>query len=149
MTKTVMATRAGVYGHFRDEGAVFEIATEAHFSPFWMSEISPEEALALQVAARKRAEDQRQGIGTAHVDNAEIEALRAEIAEKNAEIERLTRNAPVASAEKTAADVVKMASDPGVEFMTFKAAARKLLGEVTPSTKAEIIAALEDKVSQG
>ncbi len=149
MTKTVMATRAGVYGHFREEGEVFEIATENHFSAFWMTEISPEEALARQAAARKRSEDQRQGIDRSHVDNAEIEALQAEIAEKNAEIERLMRNAPVASAEKTAADVVKMASDPGVEFMTFKAAARKLLGEATPSTKAEIVAALEDKVSQG
>ena len=149
MTKTVMATRAGVYGHFREEGEVFEIATENHFSAFWMSEISPEEALALQVAARKRTEDQRQGIDRSHVDNAEIEALQAEIAQKNAEIERLMRNAPVAAVEKTAAEVVKMASDPGVEFMTFKAAARKLLGEATPSTKAEIIAALEDKASQG
>lgn len=149
MTKMVAATRAGVYGHFREEGAVFEIATEAHFSSFWMSEISPEEALALQTAARKRADDQRQGIDRSHVDNAEIEALQAEIAQKNAEIERLMRVGPVSAVEKTAAEVVKMASDPGVEFMTFKAAARKLIGEATPSTKAEIIAALEDRVSQG
>lgn len=42
---------------------------------------------------------------------------------------------------KTAADVLKMASG---QFLTFKAAATKLLGENTPAKKEDIIAALED-----
>ncbi|TBF08715.1 hypothetical protein [Rhizobium ruizarguesonis] len=45
---------------------------------------------------------------------------------------------------KTAAEVLEMAKDPNVQFMTFKAAATKLLSGNTPSKKDEIIAALED-----
>ncbi|MGF6253789.1 hypothetical protein [Ensifer sp. LBL] len=45
---------------------------------------------------------------------------------------------------RSVTDVLAMASDPGVQFMSFKSAASKLLGEKTPKTKDEIIAALED-----
>ncbi|MHC2298157.1 hypothetical protein [Rhizobium mongolense] len=45
---------------------------------------------------------------------------------------------------KTPAEVLAMASNPDVAFMTFKSAATKLLGEKTPSTKADIVTALED-----
>lgn len=45
------------------------------------------------------------------------------------------------SEPKTAAEVLKMASG---QFLTFKAAATKLLGENTPAKKEDIIAALED-----
>lgn len=147
---TVMATRQGVYDHFREEGAVFEIRKEEDFSNFWMVKVSDVEALALQKAAQKQPEASRHVVDTTVVDNSELEALRAQLAERNAEIDRLTRNAPAKQAdvnEKSAADVLKMASDPAVEFMTFKAAARKVLGDATPSTKAEIIAALEDKAT--
>lgn len=48
---------------------------------------------------------------------------------------------------KTAADVLKMAAD-GTQFMTFKAAAKKLLGDKTPDSKAEIVSALEDLATQ-
>ncbi|WP_313609241.1 hypothetical protein [Rhizobium sp.] len=165
MTKaiTVMATRQGVYDHFREEGDVFEIRKDEDFSKFWMVKVSNAEALALQKAAEKLPEAERHVVDTSAVDNAELQALRAELAEKNAEIDRLTRNKSVTASdkakdapnsknegdgnEKSAADVLKMANDPSVEFMTFKAAARKLLGEATPSTKAEIIAALEDKAT--
>lgn len=46
---------------------------------------------------------------------------------------------------KTAVDVLKMASG---HFMTFKAAAKKLLGDKTPDSKAEIVAALEELATQ-
>lgn len=50
---------------------------------------------------------------------------------------------PVSGPEApTASDVLKMASD-GTPFPTFKSAASKLLGDATPSTKVEIIEALE------
>jgi len=45
---------------------------------------------------------------------------------------------------KTAAEVLDMAKDPNVQFMSFKAAASKLLGDKTPSKKDEIVAALEE-----
>lgn len=48
---------------------------------------------------------------------------------------------------KTAAEVLKMATD-GSQFMAFKAAATKLLGEKTPANKADIVAALEDLATQ-
>ncbi|MDW9792427.1 hypothetical protein GOB42_16735 [Sinorhizobium meliloti] len=48
---------------------------------------------------------------------------------------------------KTAAEVLAMAND-GTQFMTFKAAAKKLLGDKTPDSKAEIVAALEDLATQ-
>ncbi|WP_312808769.1 hypothetical protein [Agrobacterium cavarae] len=153
---TVMATRQGVYDHFREEGDVFEIRKEGDFSKFWMVKVSDAEALKLQKAAQKQPEAERHVVDTTVVDNAELEALRAQLAERNAEIERLTRNNPGKAAktddknaggEKSAAEVLKMANDPSVEFMTFKAAAKKVLGDATPSTKAEIIAALEDKAT--
>jgi hypothetical protein len=49
---------------------------------------------------------------------------------------------------KTAQEVLAMANDPSVQFMTFKAAAAKLLGEKTPSKKDEIVAALEELATQ-
>jgi len=45
---------------------------------------------------------------------------------------------------KTAAEVLEMAKDQNVQFMSFKAAAAKLFGDKTPAKKDEIIAALED-----
>lgn len=49
---------------------------------------------------------------------------------------------------KTAADVLAMANDTSVPFMTFKSAATKLLGEKTPASKADIVAALEELATQ-
>ncbi|MQU78400.1 hypothetical protein FB009_109172 [Sinorhizobium medicae] len=49
---------------------------------------------------------------------------------------------------KTAAEVLAMANDTSVPFMTFKSAATKLLGEKTPASKADIVAALEDLATQ-
>lgn len=49
---------------------------------------------------------------------------------------------------KSVTEVLAMASDPGVQFMSFKSAASKLLGEKTPKTKDEIIAALEELATQ-
>lgn len=46
---------------------------------------------------------------------------------------------------KTAAEVLELVSG---NFMTFKAEAKKLLGDKTPGTKEEIIAALEDLATQ-
>lgn len=48
------------------------------------------------------------------------------------------------AAPKSATEVLEMAKDPSVQFMSFKAAAAKLLGDKTPSKKDEIIAALEE-----
>ncbi|MGN6144718.1 MAG: hypothetical protein ACTHOP_14120 [Mesorhizobium sp.] len=45
---------------------------------------------------------------------------------------------------KTAAEVLAMATDANVPFMSFKSAASKLLGDATPSKKDEIVAALEE-----
>ncbi|CDN96086.1 hypothetical protein BN949_05261 [Agrobacterium tumefaciens] len=159
MTKTVMATQQGTYGHIREYGDVFQLTDDKHFSKRWMVDVTSAEAKALQKAAQAVPEAERHVVDTSVVDNAELEGLRAQIAEKDAEIERLKRNkAPKAKdatagknegndADASAADVLKLANDPSVEFMTFKAAARKVLGEATPSTKAEIIAALEDKAT--
>ncbi|MGO8086475.1 hypothetical protein AB9E29_05005 [Rhizobium leguminosarum] len=41
-----------------------------------------------------------------------------------------------------------MATDSNVQFMTFKAAAQKLLGEKTPAKKDEIVAVLEDLATE-
>jgi hypothetical protein len=49
---------------------------------------------------------------------------------------------------KTVTEVLAMGSNSDVQFMTFKAAATKLLGDKTPSTKAEIITALEELATQ-
>ncbi|MGN7749734.1 hypothetical protein [Sinorhizobium sp. 22678] len=49
---------------------------------------------------------------------------------------------------KTALEVLEMAKDQNVQFMSFKSAAKKLLGEKTPSTKDEIVAALEELATQ-
>ena len=44
--------------------------------------------------------------------------------------------------------MLAMVSSSDFQFMTFKAAATKLLGDKTPATKAEIITALEDLATQ-
>ncbi|MDE3809952.1 hypothetical protein I7I49_06620 [Sinorhizobium meliloti] len=49
---------------------------------------------------------------------------------------------------KTALEVLEMAKDQNVQFMSFKSAAKKLLGEKTPSAKDEIVAALEELATQ-
>ncbi|MBZ9600745.1 hypothetical protein [Phyllobacterium chamaecytisi] len=49
--------------------------------------------------------------------------------------------APVDTGDKTALEVLALADG---NFMSFKSAAKKLLGDKTPSTKPEIIAALEE-----
>lgn len=46
---------------------------------------------------------------------------------------------------KTAAEVLELVSG---NFMTFKSEAKKLLGDNTPGTKDEIVAALEDLATQ-
>ncbi|MDP9630078.1 UNVERIFIED_ORG: hypothetical protein J2W85_002139 [Ensifer adhaerens] len=45
---------------------------------------------------------------------------------------------------KSATEVLAMANDPNVQFMSFKSAASKLLGDKTPAKKDEIVAALEE-----
>jgi hypothetical protein len=49
---------------------------------------------------------------------------------------------------KNATEVLAMANDPAVQFMSFKSAAAKLLGDKTPSKKDEIISALEELATQ-
>jgi hypothetical protein len=49
---------------------------------------------------------------------------------------------------KTPAEVLAMGSNSEVQFMTFKSAATKLLGDKTPSTKADILTALEELATQ-
>jgi hypothetical protein len=51
---------------------------------------------------------------------------------------------PARGSDPTIADVIAMADG---NFMQFKSAAAKILGDATPSTKAEIIAALEEKAT--
>lgn len=46
--------------------------------------------------------------------------------------------------DKTALEVLAMASDSAVAFPTFRSAAKKLLGDKMSATKPEIIAALEE-----
>jgi len=153
MTKTVMATKPGTYGHYREEGSVFQIEGENHFSKNWMVEITGAQAKRLQTLAQQEPEAERHVVDTSVVDNAELEALRHQLAESQAENERLKRakklkadgtDASANDQPKSAAEVLAMATDPSVQFMSFKSAATKLLGESTPANKAEIIAALED-----
>jgi hypothetical protein len=49
---------------------------------------------------------------------------------------------------KTALEVLEIAKDQNVQFMSFKSAAKKLLGDKTPGTKDEIVAALEELATQ-
>lgn len=81
---------------------------------------------------------------TATADNtgSELERLQALLADRDAELAKL--KAQQEEPPKTAAEVLEMAKDPAVQFMSFKAAAAKLLGDKTPAKKDEIIAALED-----
>ncbi|TLX12474.1 hypothetical protein [Rhizobium sp. MHM7A] len=72
----------------------------------------------------------------------ELEGLKKQLAERDAELAKL--KAQQDEPPKTAAEVLEMAKDQNVQFMSFKAAASKLLGDKTPSKKDEIIAALED-----
>ncbi|AVH41823.1 hypothetical protein [Agrobacterium tumefaciens] len=79
--------------------------------------------------------------------NAEIKGLKEKLAERDAEIEKL-KSAKQEEPAKTPAEVLAMATNPEVQFMTFKAAAAKLLGDKTPSKKDEIVAALEELATQ-
>jgi hypothetical protein len=78
---------------------------------------------------------------------AEIARLAGLLAERDAEIAKL-KEAKSDEPAKTPADVLAMANDPNVPFMSFKSAAAKLLGDKTPSKKDEIVAALEDLATQ-
>lgn len=91
----------------------------------------------------------KSGATTSDTDalNAEITGLKAKLAERDAEIEKL-KSAKQEDPAKTPAEVLAMATNPEVQFMTFKAAAAKLLGEKTPAKKDEIVAALEDLATQ-
>ncbi|MDX0948970.1 hypothetical protein GOD93_25385 [Sinorhizobium medicae] len=73
--------------------------------------------------------------------DAELDRLRAQLAERDAELAKLKLQD---DQPKTAAEVLAMANDPNVQFMSFKSAASKLLGDKTPAKKDEIVAALED-----
>ncbi|MDX0523021.1 hypothetical protein GOC82_19085 [Sinorhizobium medicae] len=73
--------------------------------------------------------------------DAELNRLRAQLAERDAELAKLKAQD---DQPKTAAEVLAMANDPNVQFMSFKSAASKLLGDKTPAKKDEIVAALED-----
>ncbi|MDX0499080.1 hypothetical protein GOC68_22840 [Sinorhizobium medicae] len=73
--------------------------------------------------------------------DAELDRLRAQLAERDAELAKLKAQD---DQPKTAAEVLAMANDPNVQFMSFKSAASKLLGDKTPAKKDEIVAALED-----
>ncbi|MBY5682650.1 hypothetical protein HFO32_10825 [Rhizobium leguminosarum] len=77
----------------------------------------------------------------------ELDGLRKQLAERDAELAKLKAKKPDEEA-KTATEVLAMASNPDVQFMTFKAAAQKLLGDKTPAKKDEIVAALEDLATQ-
>lgn len=81
-------------------------------------------------------------------DNAgsELERLQALLADRDAELAKL--KAGQDEQPKTAAEVLEMAKDPAVQFMSFKAAASKLLGDKTPAKKDEIISALEELATQ-
>ena len=142
MSKHVRATRVGLYGHWREEGDVFEVAEDRHFSKTWMEEISAEEAARSQSSETAAAVS----LTTAVADNALIEQLRADLAASQAEIARLkqVKQVPEGDVPKTVEEVLAMASDSSIQFLAFKAAAAKLLGDGTPPTKAEIVAALED-----
>ncbi|WP_313522534.1 hypothetical protein [Shinella sp.] len=91
----------------------------------------------------------------------EIDQLRQQTEEKDTEIARLggllaDREADLAKLRatsgdetpKTPADVLAMANDANVPFMSFKSAAAKVLGDKTPAKKDEIIAALEELATQ-
>lgn len=45
--------------------------------------------------------------------------------------------------DKAIGQVIAMASDPAVQFLTFRSSAKKIIGDAIPSTKPEIVAALE------
>ncbi|KSV95385.1 hypothetical protein [Sinorhizobium sp. GL28] len=72
----------------------------------------------------------------------ELERLQALLADRDAELAKL--KAQQEEPPKTAAEVIEMAKDPNVQFMSFKAAAAKLLGDKTPAKKDEILLALEE-----
>jgi len=83
-------------------------------------------------------------------DTSELDRVKAEnvsllkrVAELDAELGKLKAAKPEET-PKTATEVLAMATNADVPFMTFKAAATKLLGDKTPSKKDEIISALEE-----
>ena len=75
----------------------------------------------------------------------ELDRLRSQLAERDAELAKLKAQD---DQPKTAAEVLAMANDPNVQFMSFKSAASKLLGDKTPAKKDEIVAALEDLATE-
>jgi len=74
-----------------------------------------------------------------HVARAEIAGLTQQLAAKDGD-----RGPEGGSLGTTVAEVLAMADDKDVPFMSFKSAASKILGDKTPSTKVEIVAALEE-----
>jgi hypothetical protein len=158
-----MATKPGTYGHYREEGAVFAITDDRHFSKSWMVKVTDAQAKKLQTLDAAEGKAAKHVVDTTVVDNAELEALRAQLAESNAEVDRLKRGqagviADAAKSDtgdgkgnepaKSAQEVLVLANDSSVAFATFKAEARKVLGDDIAATKAEIVAALEDKATQ-
>jgi hypothetical protein len=55
---------------------------------------------------------------------------------------------PVDDTPKTPAEVLAMGADKDVQFLAFRSAATKLLGDKTPAKKDEIILALEELATQ-
>lgn len=89
-------------------------------------------------------------VGRAWLDAGVIEIVGEELATKPAPIapstpgQNGTAGDPNADQPKAVAEVLAMASDGSVHFMSFKAEAAKLLGADLPAKKAEIVAMLEE-----
>jgi hypothetical protein len=75
----------------------------------------------------------------AEAENAKAEGVSIEVGEAMATPTAAPPDDPAAAAAELLAKVSDM------QWLSFKAAASKLLGDGAPSTKAEIIAALEEK----
>lgn len=73
-----------------------------------------------------------------------VKAKDDEIVQLKAKIVELQEAAEASPQLKSAAEVLAMATAPGVHFKTFEAEAKKLLGDKTPSGKDEIVKALEE-----
>lgn len=72
----------------------------------------------------------------------DLQAEKAKVADLEAQLAKLSQGNGEA---KSPADVLAMADG---NFMAFKSAASKLLGDKTPDKKAEIVAALEELATQ-
>ena len=75
---------------------------------------------------------------------AQIEALAKDGVKVTAKADKAKADEKPADEPKTAAEVLAMATAEGVHFQTFAAEARKLLGDKTPSSKDDIVKALEE-----